>query len=85
MTLSVVPVRSDAPERLGGGHTGGADGGQQPGQGTDDDGRGQAAGPGPGRNDEEIVLGIGAFTRCTQPGVGAVGLLAGGARTTADG
>src|ERR1035438_7774783 len=46
MTLFAVPVLSDAPERLSGGQAGGADGGQQPGQGADDDSRGQAAGPG---------------------------------------
>ena len=56
---SGVPVLSDAPERLGGGQAGGADGGQQPGQGADDDGGGQAAGPGFGRDDDGLAVAAG--------------------------
>jgi hypothetical protein len=37
MTLFAVPVLSDAPECLGGGQAGGADGGQQSGEGADDE------------------------------------------------
>src|SRR5260370_1448882 len=59
MTLFVVPVLSDAPERLAGGQAGGADGGQQPGQGADDDGGGQPSGPGFGRDDEELAVALG--------------------------
>src|SRR5260370_28753227 len=59
MTLFVVPVLSDAPERLSGGQAGGADGGQQPGQGADDDGGGQAAGPGFGRDIDELAVAVG--------------------------
>src|SRR6185437_13578124 len=53
------PKSLDAPERLGGGHAGGADGGQQAGEGADEQGGGQAAGPGPGRDDQELVVGAG--------------------------
>src|SRR3984957_5661325 len=50
---------SDAPECLGWGQTGGADGGQQAGQGTDDDRRSQAAAPGFGRDDDGLAVGAG--------------------------
>jgi hypothetical protein len=43
----------------GWGQARGADGGQQPGQGGDDDGRGQSAGPGIGRDDDGIAVGAG--------------------------
>ena len=46
-------------ERLGGGQAGGADGGQQPGQGADDDRGGQAAGPGLGRDDDGLAVAVG--------------------------
>src|SRR5258707_10514826 len=59
MTLFVVPVLSDAPERLSGGQAGGADGGQQPGQGADDDGGGEPSGPGFGRDDGELAVAAG--------------------------
>jgi len=52
-------VLSDAPERLRGGQPCGADGGQQPGQGADDDSRGQAAGPGLGRDDDGLAVAAG--------------------------
>src|ERR1022692_1279140 len=56
---AAVPVLSDAPERLRGGQACGADGGQQPGQGADDDSRGQAAGPGLGRDDDGLAMAAG--------------------------
>src|SRR5215472_12795704 len=59
MTLLAVPVLSDAPERLSGGQARGADGGQQPGQGADDDSRGQAARPGFGRDNEKLAVAAG--------------------------
>jgi hypothetical protein len=54
-----LPVLSDGPERLGWWQAGGADGGQQPGQGADDDGRGQAAGPCLGRDDHGLAVAAG--------------------------
>src|ERR1700691_5172597 len=59
MTLFAVPVLSDAPECLGGGQAGGADGGQQPGHSADDEGRSQAASPGLRRDDDGLPVGAG--------------------------
>src|SRR5580658_1960680 len=61
MNGSAAPafVRSDGQECLGGGQAGGADGGQQPGQGADDDGRGQAASPGLRRDDDNLAVSAG--------------------------
>jgi hypothetical protein len=60
--LPVACVLSDAPERLSGGQTCGADGGQQPGKGADDDddgdGGGQAVGPGVGDDDGPALMGV---------------------------
>src|ERR1700722_3915853 len=50
---------SQGPERLGGRHAGGADRGQQPGDGTDDEGGAEAAGPGFWRDDDGPALGGG--------------------------
>src|SRR6516162_574913 len=48
------------PEGLGGGHAGGANRGEQPGQGADHEGRAQPAGPGVGRDDRgpALVMGV---------------------------
>src|SRR6478672_9841517 len=46
-------------QRLGGRHAGGADCGEQSGDRPDDDGRGEAAGPGGCRDDDRPVLGRG--------------------------
>jgi thioredoxin reductase len=51
--------RSYGPEGLGRGEAGGADGGQQAGEGADEDGGGQAAGPGVGGNDRGPALAVG--------------------------
>jgi len=53
------PVVSDGPQCLCRGQAGGADGGQQPGQGADDNSGGQAAGPGLGRDDGGLVVAAG--------------------------
>src|SRR3954451_13000080 len=50
---------SHAPQRLSRGHAGGADGGQQSGDGADDEGGGEPAGPGEGRDDGGPVFGVG--------------------------
>ena len=54
-----VTVVSDAPERLGWGQACGADGWEEPGQGADEQGGGQAAGPGLGRDDDGLAMGVG--------------------------
>src|SRR5258706_10471951 len=50
---------SHGPEGFGGGQPGGAGGGQQPGEGADDDGRGETAGPGLGRDDHGLAAAAG--------------------------
>jgi hypothetical protein len=50
--------RSQRPEGLGGGQPGGADGGQQPGEGADENGGNQAPGPGLGRDDGGPALDV---------------------------
>jgi signal transduction histidine kinase len=50
---------SHAPEGLGGRHAGGADGGQEPGDGADREGGGQPAGPGDGRDDDSPMFEMG--------------------------
>ena len=52
-------VVSDAPERLGWGQACGADGWEEPGQGADEQGGGQAAGPGLGRDDDGLAVDTG--------------------------
>src|SRR5690349_20732005 len=52
-------VVSDAPERLGWGQVCGADGWEEPGQGADEQGGGQAAGPGLGRDDDGLAVDTG--------------------------
>ena len=47
---------SQSPEGFGGGQPGGADGGQEPSERADEEGGGQAAGPGLGRDDDGFVV-----------------------------
>src|SRR6266536_2413678 len=48
--------RSEGPQGLGGGQAGGADRGQQPGEGADGQGGGDAAGPGLRGDDDSPAL-----------------------------
>src|SRR5262249_50420118 len=50
---------SDTPQRLGGGQPCGADGGEEPGERADEQGGGERAGPGLGRDDEKLVVAAG--------------------------
>jgi hypothetical protein len=52
-------VLSDAPERPCGGQAGGADRWEEPGQGADEQGGGQEAGPGFGRDDDGLAMAAG--------------------------